>query len=1568
MKPRILSLFFLMLVFSAIRGFSQSINLELNPALKNQMTITESPLGTFDITTSGVDPWVQTKPVAAYNPDSVYVVSFEYLAPNGLDDLEIFYGAPVNALRTVKLGSLPKTTAFTTYKVLMKFVAPTWNAFYERFRFDFGKQAGQNIKVRNVVIRAALPAEVIALNPDLTKRNQMNITKRADGSYDIGTTGIDPWVISPINTTFDPQKVYVISFDYIAAAGLDDLEIFYGAPFSTARRALLGSLTPSTAYKNFKTLMRLSAPIWNESYNQVRFDFGKAPGQNINVKNLVLREATSEEAKALEIKETVNIRLDPSRTSPFLSATQLPDGSYQLKTSANDPWIQSFPINELYDINETYILSFEYKTDTAYNELEIFYGPPITTTQAGNFGSIPVATDWTPMVINPKLTVDNFQEASRTLFRFDFGRNENESKTIFIRNIKLRKPTAEELVIEQTSDKIVSQQLNTQFLSYLNATFTDSISLVKVDTAKVTVKGTVSGTESEYYLAEIEPHQYDFNLNQFSTVVPLLIDSNSFTLTLDRFLAKTDRNYDRLYSRWAVVKKNGDTYALLSNATWAGDISEISINNFTEKKATSKKGLDGLVPATLPYFSDLTDLNIKSMKINLLLNGAFSLAPTSLVHNFNGKDYHINPNFITQLDNSVKSCTDNDMLVSMVVLIPLNINNETLREIWLHPDARLGLYSMANVATEIGVEHYTAMIDFLSKRYSTENNQYGRVDHWIIHNEVDAHESWTHAGAKPAPLYTEIYQRSMRLVHYTIRKHNPTAKVFASFTKHFNSRVDNRSFLSKEILDVLGKISKKEGDFEWGIGWHSYPTNLFNPKVWNDAPIRTQFNFNTPEITPKNIEVIDAYVRQKSQLYNGKKVRTVILSENGFSSNTERNINANDTTQAAALAYFWKKTNNRVPAIESIQLHRWIDNPNEGGLLFGLWTNKPGTVTEPDIKKLGWFVWEAAGTSREDSVFAPYKEVVGINDWAEINNTMPSEVTPYSVNITLANCASNLNALTIAFNGEIRRPQSNGAIQFYNVASNVPQPYQIFKDGKLIKEGSINVNSDLNYAIDIAPDYALEGKGISSTAIKLNWKNTGEATGYIIEAKNGNRGFEQIAVVGAADSAYVHQGLNSGTLYTYRIAQLQGDIQSCYSDEIEVTAPFILVEHKDGDNGKTLDNDMKPNLRLVNTASYPIDYNSLKIRYWFTVEDYDTLEGAIDYALIGKQNINTSFVLLDTVRQGANAYAELSFTASAGSIAALGNSGEIKLRINKENYSAFNESDDYSYAANSAYTGTSKITIYQDGKLIWGDEPEIVSQMPLFLKVQYRNKDANVNNNSVKPAFIIINESMTPIEYKDITLRYWFTAEGDAELQFSSDYIERLSGKINASFKPLNSLDSADHYLEIGFTEDSGLLYGLSNSGRIETRFSKADWTAFNELNDFSYRSPFSTSDYISNSHITLYYKGQLVYGQEPVSVTTTTMVHPGFNELSLDFPTHNSTSVYPNPTTANLYLNLDNSIRNINSLVVMDVQGRKIQIPYENNNGVLIMNTSNLTAGSYILQLISNSKMYHYKFLINNQ
>ncbi len=46
------------------------------------------------------------------------------------------------------------------------------------------------------------------------------------------------------------------------------------------------------------------------------------------------------------------------------------------------------------------------------------------------------------------------------------------------------------------------------------------------------------------------------------------------------------------------------------------------------------------------------------------------------------------------------------------------------------------------------------------------------------------------------------------------------------------------------------------------------------------------------------------------------------------------------------------------------------------------------------------------------------------------------------------------------------------------------------------------------------------------------------------------------------------------------------------------------------------------------------------------------------------------------------------------------------MRFNKNDYTNYNEADDYSFLSTTAYTTTTKVTAYLNGTLIYGTEPK----------------------------------------------------------------------------------------------------------------------------------------------------------------------------------------------------------------------------------------------------------------------
>jgi hypothetical protein len=149
----------------------------------------------------------------------------------------------------------------------------------------------------------------------------------------------------------------------------------------------------------------------------------------------------------------------------------------------------------------------------------------------------------------------------------------------------------------------------------------------------------------------------------------------------------------------------------------------------------------------------------------------------------------------------------------------------------------------------------------------------------------------------------------------------------------------------------------------------------------------------------------------------------------------------------------------------------------------------------------------------------------------------------------------------------------------------------------------------------------------------------------------------------------------------------------------------LSVQYRAGDTNAT-DNQIKPYFNIVNTGTTTIPLSELKVRYWYTNEGGVAQTVNCDYAVMNCLNITRTVTAVSPVRSGADTYFELSFASAAGSLAPGAQSGEIQIRVNKNDWTNYNEANDYSFdPTKTAYAPFTKVTLYRNGLLIWGTEP-----------------------------------------------------------------------------------------------------------------------------------------------------------------------------------------------------------------------------------------------------------------------
>ena len=232
-------------------------------------------------------------------------------------------------------------------------------------------------------------------------------------------------------------------------------------------------------------------------------------------------------------------------------------------------------------------------------------------------------------------------------------------------------------------------------------------------------------------------------------------------------------------------------------------------------------------------------------------------------------------------------------------------------------------------------------------------------------------------GDQPIQRYVDTYVKSMRLVSNIVRQYDQNASVLASFTHSWTAVAGSCSYTTKKMLDIINMYSSREGDFRWGLAYHPYPEDLTKPEFWKNDTHSTYDIEQTGYITFKNLEVISDWTLNPANKYKGTEKRVLFLSEQG--TNSPSYSTKNLRLQAAGACWAWKKVA-KLKGIDAMQWHNWQDNREEGGLRIGL-RYYPDDADHPGEPKPVWYVWQAAGTEKEDSVFDPYKSTLGIASW-----------------------------------------------------------------------------------------------------------------------------------------------------------------------------------------------------------------------------------------------------------------------------------------------------------------------------------------------------------------------------------------------------------------------------------------------------------------------------------------------------------------------------------------------------------------------------------------------------------
>jgi hypothetical protein len=162
--------------------------------------------------------------------------------------------------------------------------------------------------------------------------------------------------------------------------------------------------------------------------------------------------------------------------------------------------------------------------------------------------------------------------------------------------------------------------------------------------------------------------------------------------------------------------------------------------------------------------------------------------------------------------------------------------------------------------------------------------------------------------------------------------------------------------------------------------------------------------------------------------------------------------------------------------------------------------------------------------------------------------------------------------------------------------------------------------------------------------------------------------------------------------------------------------------------------------------------------------------------------------------------------------------------------------------------------------------PTVTATVCLNLNVTYRAADINDNTNSPLPQFMIINNSPNAIDINKIQVKYWYRFEGTGtETSYVNSVLRsgtHIEGDTTCTIISGSYPLQQDRYLLVSFGTQAGSLgNGAQDYLEINAQFHTDTWSSYNQINDYSF---LNSSAYTANYHLTVYYDGQLVWGQEP--------------------------------------------------------------------------------------------------------
>ena len=468
-----------------------------------------------------------------------------------------------------------------------------------------------------------------------------------------------------------------------------------------------------------------------------------------------------------------------------------------------------------------------------------------------------------------------------------------------------------------------------------------------------------SSDDGKYYIYADEV----FEDGPEGEVVATVDAESSVTASFPLNYNTEDSNLSRKFL--VAVKRNGQMMQV-SDEHYITNPEEVAA--FTSARMnTGIKGI--LLDTTRVLGGELEELGVQQVIYNLSVDELCSGAdvPGAISFDYNGRTYYFDNTMVTHYDQLFKLLNEKGLQITVVLL---NRGEGAYSQDLVHPMAKEGDvdcpgYAL-NVADAEGVNHLKAVCAFLGQRYSGRVDC-GRVDNWIVGNEVNARTEWWYMNSTSLDVNVNVYVKAFRIMYNEMKGMNANVQIYNSIDQEWNRKSNPGSFLAKEYLDKFNYYMNREGNVDWGLSYHPYNSPLYDPYAWNGPAVWVKQNLSTPYITMQNVDILIDYMHEDKFLNPSGEVRSISLAEIGYTSYF------GDSKQEASVAYGYLKAAS-LPDVDAFMLFRLTDDAHEMESKLSL-----GIEDINGNKKPAYDIYKNLGTANEAAAKERASEIIGMD-------------------------------------------------------------------------------------------------------------------------------------------------------------------------------------------------------------------------------------------------------------------------------------------------------------------------------------------------------------------------------------------------------------------------------------------------------------------------------------------------------------------------------------------------------------------------------------------------------------